>query len=248
MASYFISAHGNLRKEGNRQTQAKFIVPANVTIYFFSPAGTALSPPYSDFLMDLLINPQFSHSDELKVQAAAFEVFREGQLCLNYTANTDGPKFRDPMGLYRIGKWDKRVPELPLPDGTSKTLQEWVTGISTGSDSGGAYGTHFYWGACRVHDFEHPSQNTRLFEELQVIAQNATGRSPQKPESYTNRYGYWKTPFEDYSKQADNPLWIQQTRVSRSNNPKTLDEAGKWRLRSLLSRLKKGEGLFGPQT
>jgi hypothetical protein len=241
MASYFISARGTIRREGNRQTRAKFIVPAGVTIYFYSPSGTVLQAVYSDFIMDLLISPESTHGDELMVREAAYEVFREGELCLNYTAHTDGDPFRDPMGLYRVGKAEGRVPVIPLPNGTVRTLQQWVQGMGGGD---GAFGTHFYRGACREHGVQHASPNTWVFLENQQRGGMFIRGS--KPDSYTRRYGNSKAPFAAY----DGGTFRQQrVRVIKSRNQTMASQVardGRTQLQHLLARLEKGEGLFGP--
>jgi hypothetical protein len=171
MGSFFISAHGTLRKDGQRQTMRKFIVPANVTIYFFNPAYTAMYASFSDMIMDMLIGPSYTYDTELSIRGLAIEVFKEGDLCLDYSTHTDGAKFRDPCGLYRVGNFTEMKPTIPLPFGTSKMLKEWVTGVG-GGITNTAMGNHFYWGACREHDLDNRAVSRRHFEGF---SQSAVG-------------------------------------------------------------------------
>jgi hypothetical protein len=187
--------------------------------------------------MDLLINPSFDFSTELKVREAAYEVIHEGDLCLNYTTHTDGPEFRDPMGLYRCGPGLVLTPVIPLPFGTTKTLQQWVQGIG-GKDS--AFGTHFYFGMCRNHDVEHSSPNTRYFREhtQQVQGGAINYQYACRSESFTRRYGKAQAPLIGM---PAIPLWGKANGVE--GRPKTLQE-NPAKLKELLARLKKGEDLF----
>jgi hypothetical protein len=241
MGSYFLSSHGTLFKDkGNRKTQPKFIVPPNMSIYFFTPPARELVTTYSDFIMDMLVNPNFNFADELKIRAIAYEVFREGELCLDYTTTPDA-KFRDPTGLYRVGRGSTLMPVIPLPLGTSKTLSQWVKGIGGGDAS---IGNHFYWGACRSHSAEvdRAAPNVTTFKEhtfRYAGGANAGGDDALRDESYAARYGDAIRPIEGFN----GPMWNGTRNVSKEGS--LMESRAK--LNELLRRLKRGEGLFGPK-
>jgi hypothetical protein len=168
MASYFISAHGALRKEGNRQTMNKFIVPTGTTIYMFVTARACMSSDSSDKMMNLLICPDFSYQDELYIRSLAIEVFTEGELCLNYTAYAfaDNKKnFSDPCGLYMVGNFNEKKPKTEIPPGSSETLKSLIGGIGARDAS---MGNHFYWCCCREHDVDTRVVGPRNFYGVAV--------------------------------------------------------------------------------
>jgi hypothetical protein len=252
MASYFISAHGMLKKEGSRKTQAKFIVPKGVSIYFFSPSGTQLNADYSDFIMDVLVNNQCTGNIEKQVQEAAYEVVTEGELCFNYTSYEDANGgFRQLSGLYRIGHG--LTPIITLPPGQFKTLQQWVSGIG-GGDS--AFGNCFYWGACREHENAdgvlRNTPNTKLFKVQQATTPTMRTATPamHRPAAYNSRYGDLTSPISNpFEKDEDGKekpyqgfLWRRDASISSKEKTMAANPA---ELRKWLARLKQGEGLLG---
>lgn len=140
MASFLISAHGSW-EHANGYT----LVPTGTTVYFFSPHGSLLASPYSDFFMDLLCKPNLAERDEQTVRAQAVEVAHEGERVPNYIATGTDTDFRDVTGIYRCGAAPAQGLTRRLLQGSKTPLRTLVGGI--GGD--GSLGRHIYWGACR---------------------------------------------------------------------------------------------------
>jgi hypothetical protein len=140
MASYFISAHGDWAREN-----AYTLVPRGTTIYFFSPHATLLHKLYSDFLMDILCNPNCKIKDEEMIQNQAVEIIGAGERVRNYILTGTDRDFRDPTGVYRTGVAPAEGLFSRLLNGSKKTLRDVVGGIK----GEGSIGNHIYWGACR---------------------------------------------------------------------------------------------------
>ena len=140
MANYFIAGQGSLDL-----TNGSFVVPVGTTIYFFSPSDALLEAHYSQFFMDQLCAKLISPMAESYVRAFSIEVAPEGETVPNYAVLGGRGVFREPAGVYLIGKSASHGPVIRVLDGVRRTLKDLISGIG----DGGAIGTHIYWGVCR---------------------------------------------------------------------------------------------------
>lgn len=140
MASYAILTHGG---RGAGTAQGTYVIPPNVTIYFFTEDAQLLNSSGGEVLEDNLLT---AHPNELGVRAVATEVKRGWETIPNYTAAGDAAGvFRYATGVYQVGVAPAGGPVMSIAAGTSRRISDIV-----GGQSGGALGLHIYWLACRA--------------------------------------------------------------------------------------------------
>ncbi|QYU67372.1 hypothetical protein J4558_20940 [Leptolyngbya sp. 15MV] len=184
MASYAILTHGD-RGEGT--ASGTFVIPPNVTVYFFQPDTQLLNSAGGEIIEDNLLT---AHPNEAGVRAIAHETKTAWETIPNYTATGDADGvFRYPTGVYRVGQDPAGGPVIAIPAGTSRRLSDII-----GGQSGGVLGLHIYWLACRAAplSFSHLSHTrkteTRLNGAPLGRSQNA---APLAPSMVVNSGGRW---------------------------------------------------------
>lgn len=130
---------------GGRETGSyvgSYLVPKGVTIYFFTPDNTVMYSGASDRLMDRLCR---NHPTPDRVEKYASEVKREFTTVPNYICYGTND-FRDPSGVYLVGRRRNLGPIVPIPNNTQRFLSDIIGGAS----SGGVIGNKIYWLCCRA--------------------------------------------------------------------------------------------------
>ena len=138
MVDVVITGHGG--REGGSST-GTYVVPKGVTIYFFTKDHTVMYSGASDKIMDYLCA---KHTYRRRVQAAAVEIKKEYDVIPNYICYGTND-FRDPSGVYEVGRSRSKGPIRSIPNNTQKTLSEIVGGSKTG-----LIGSNIYWLCCRA--------------------------------------------------------------------------------------------------
>jgi hypothetical protein len=153
MGDVVITGHGG--REGGSST-GTYVVPKGVTIYFFTPDHSVMYAGASDKMMDYLCA---KHTYRRRVQAAAVQVKKEFDILPNYICYGTND-FRDPSGVYLVGKNRSEGPILSIPDKTQKTLSEIIGGAGKG-----VIGSNIYWLCCRAA----PDNSNNLDDDKDVV-------------------------------------------------------------------------------
>lgn len=112
MASYAVLTHGD-RAAGT--STGTYVLPPNVTVYFFTADTLLLNSAGGEIIEDNLLT---AHPNELGVRAVAAEVKKGWDTIPNYTATGDAAGvFRYATGVYRVG-------QDPRPDWSFPSRQE----------------------------------------------------------------------------------------------------------------------------
>jgi hypothetical protein len=142
--------------------------------------------------MDLLCT---DHPDEQAAQQWAVEVKQEWDIIPNYEVRGDSG-FRDPTGVYWVGKPPSERPFRPLPPNVTSTLGYLISAVG----KGGAVANRVYWLACRsarvdgllTQDFARA-----WYQEYQGDLANITNASGQK-----FARGFGQAPLDDCQKKT----------------------------------------------
>jgi len=154
MPSVVITGHGG---RGIGTSRGSYLVPKGVTIYFFVNDEQVLYAGASDKIMSFLCT---KHPSEIDVRKIATDVRSEYQTCPNYICYGTND-FKDPSGVYLVGKSAKGGPVLSIPDGTEKRLSEII-----GGSGGGVIASSVYWLCCRAA----PDNSNNIDDNKDVIS------------------------------------------------------------------------------
>ncbi len=184
MPSYAILTHGG-RGEGT--SKGTYVIPPNVTIYFFQPDTQLLNSGGGEIIEDNLLTLA---PNELGVRAIAHETKTQWETIPNYEATGDANGvFRYPTGVYRVGQDPAAGPVIPIPAGTSRRISDII-----GGQSGGVLGLHIYWLACRAAPLSFSSLTESRRTETTLLGA-PLGRSqnpePVPPSMVVSSGGRW---------------------------------------------------------
>lgn len=184
MASYAVLTHGD-RAAGT--STGTYVLPPNVTVYFFTADTLLLNSAGGEIIEDNLLT---AHPNELGVRAVAAEVKKGWDTIPNYTATGDAAGvFRYVTGVYRVGQDPAAGLIIPIPAGTSRRISEII-----GGQSRGALGLHIYWLACRAApiNFSEFSESRKTVTTL-LGSPLARSQNPEplKPSTVVRMGGKW---------------------------------------------------------
>lgn len=176
MANFAIITHGG-RDAGT--ATGTYVVPPNVTLYFFTKDTELLHASASAIIEDNLLT---AHPNELGVRNVAVEVKKAWDTVPNYkmTGDAAGSGFRFATGVYQVGQTPAAGPVVPVAPGVTRYLSDLIGG-NTGK---GAIGIHIYWLACRAAPtkFSGLSAGTEIVTQLHgSIMAGAQVAAPVKP-------------------------------------------------------------------
>jgi hypothetical protein len=188
MPNVVILGHGG---RGAGTATGTYVVPPNVTVYFFEDDTHLLN---TDGILEILPFLLTRHPNELVAQAAAAEVKRAFESVPNYVVegNLDLPY---DSGVYVVGQPPEAGPALTVHPGTQKHLSDLIGGQS----QGGAIGNSVYWLCCRAAPTNSNNPTVNVVRQLvdgsgnvHVLGGEEVGQDMGRKPSAVSATGRWR--------------------------------------------------------